>query len=111
MGYSRSSLADPGRVPREVRGAEARARERVLRGLPTETELAFQVQGVCFEGLELLQALAPGRPWQRVVAGLATRSFNSIRMAHDAILSGYPVQAVILTRAVYEDLVTASYVR
>jgi len=61
-------------------------------------------------GLRMLEGVRLDEDWHGVVLALMTRSFNSMHVARAAVRDGFPIQAVILARAVYEDVQTAEYV-
>ena len=51
-----------------------------------------------------------GADWHALIFALATRSYNSLVVADRAVRDGFPLRAMILPRAVYEDIQTADYI-
>lgn len=62
-------------------------------------------------GLHQLDGVRFGRRWHGLLLLLATRTYNTALLALDAIHYGYPIQSIILSRSIYENVLTAGYVR
>lgn len=74
------------------------------------SEFAARVISHALAGLVLLEHRRLMARWQQLLVTLATRSFNSLYLAHRVIVIGYPAQAWSLIRSAYEDYLTAAYV-
>ena len=90
---------------------EKQARQQTLSALPAEAKLVLTGQHLYLEGLSALRHEHLRERWRYTLGRLASRSFDSLRTAHETLLDGYPLQAIALVRAVDEDLVTAAYIR
>jgi hypothetical protein len=77
---------------------------------PQEMELMSRTVKSFHEGFQWLDGKRITRRWHGLVLILAAKSFSSLLVAREALLNGYPEQAVILVRAVEEDVLTATYV-
>jgi hypothetical protein len=63
------------------------------------------------QGLSRLEGTTALERWETVVLAFATRSYNSLLVAASAIRNAFPIQAIILVRAVYEDVQTSQHIR
>jgi hypothetical protein len=61
------------------------------------------------QGMAMLEGVKLPEDWHVLMIALATRSYNSLVVAASAVRA-YPIQAMILARAVYEDIQTADYI-
>jgi hypothetical protein len=99
---------------RLVEQLEAEARAATLAALPAAADLVNRILRTTAAGLDAVkEGQHPGKPrprWLDLRLLLATRSWNTVRVAHGALVNGYPVQAVILTRSALEDYAASRYV-
>jgi hypothetical protein len=73
--------------------------------------LLGRVLDVHVRGMDLLRGATIGEDWHHLMLALATCSYNSLLVGVTAIRDGFPVQAMILARAIYEDIQTADHIR
>jgi hypothetical protein len=89
---------------------EREARDKALTEMPDEVRLAYRILELFIAGFNAVELGQKVVGYRRVIFSLAVHSFNTFRVAHEALLNGYPVQAIELARRLDEDLLTASYV-
>lgn len=85
--------------------------ESLIHGAATDSLLLRDAVEALWEGLERLDSRSPVRRWEQAVRRLLSRATNTLIVAEKAVNACYPAQALILTRSLDEDLITAAYVR
>lgn len=94
-------------VPQSITDAEQEARAKTEQDLPRECELALRILNLSLEGLSRLGKPKFSDSWLQVILELAMSSVNSYRVAHLALLSGYPADAIRTLRTVFENYLFA----
>jgi hypothetical protein len=97
---------DEGRTGGDVADAD-RASELLTRALELYAYALANPSGLIFQHDEFEVAAVE----EVVLRWLMTRTYNTLLVAGNAVADGFSVQALILARSVYEDQLTARYVR
>jgi hypothetical protein len=86
--------------------ADAEIRVRSLAAMPEEIEVLDDLILLMHRGTALLSGIKHDRGLNLLAGILVGRAFNSLWRSREDLLSGYPVQSLMLCRAALEDWAT-----
>src|SRR5262249_54065404 len=101
---------NPNQRQAELLAAEAQCRKLTMAALPTESELFERTLDVMFAGFQIASTMKVKTRWQQMILTLASRAYDNLQLAHQALLMGYPIQSGMLGRAALEDFQTGVYI-
>lgn len=89
---------------------EREARRQIEQNLFLEKALTDRMLLLSMRALELARGRRFKRQWLLTIVNLTIHAINSFRVAHEALMNGYPAQSVGLARSTFEDYLAAKWI-